>query len=138
MRLFSEKVNYCLQALIKMSQEMTKENPKIVIQVKDLADSPPKIPKNYLLQLLILLKNKGIIDSERGKTGGYKFLLPPQEIHVIDIIEAVEGPLNLVENPNQSELLTHYWSNIEQKIRDIFTDTLKDIIDYENRTDYMI
>ena len=53
------------------------------------------IPKQYLEQLLGSLRRNGLIRSERGANGGYQLAKPPAEITVLDIIDAMEGPLAL-------------------------------------------
>ena len=53
------------------------------------------IPKQYLEQLLGGLRRNGLIRSVRGANGGYQIAKPSQEITVLDIIDAMEGPLAL-------------------------------------------
>jgi len=53
------------------------------------------IPRQYLEQLLGKLRRNGLIDSVRGANGGYQIAKPPGEITVLDIIDAMEGPLAL-------------------------------------------
>jgi Rrf2 family cysteine metabolism transcriptional repressor len=51
------------------------------------------IPANYLVQILIELKSKGLIQSRRGKAGGYVLAKSPREITVGDVVRAVEGEI---------------------------------------------
>jgi len=51
------------------------------------------IPANYLVQILIELKSKGLIRSHRGKAGGYVLAKPPREISFGDVVRAVHGDL---------------------------------------------
>ncbi len=44
-----------------------------------------------------LLAEKKLVESFKGKHGGYKLTLKPDQICVADILEAVEGPLALIE-----------------------------------------
>ena len=53
------------------------------------------IPKQYLEQLLGSLRRNGLIRSERGANGGYQLARSPADITVLDIIDAMEGPLAL-------------------------------------------
>ena len=48
------------------------------------------IPNSYLDQILLRLKKAGLIESLRGRKGGYYLLKAPQKISVLEIIEAVE------------------------------------------------
>ncbi len=138
MKIFSERVNYVLKALVKLVKESSKDNPQSVVKLRDLSNTPPKLPKNYLVQLLNLLKSQGIVESERGKMGGYKLAKDPQNIKVIDIIEAIEGPLSLVDMSNQDNFYKNYWSEKNLQFKKIFEITLKEFIDHQNPSEYNI
>ncbi len=49
------------------------------------------IPANYLVQILLELKRSGLIQSHRGKTGGYNLAKPPPKITLGDVLRAVDG-----------------------------------------------
>lgn len=49
------------------------------------------IPQNYLVQILIELKGKGLVRSKRGKAGGYTLARPPAEITFGDVLRAIDG-----------------------------------------------
>ncbi|NIM19386.1 MAG: Rrf2 family transcriptional regulator [Candidatus Latescibacteria bacterium] len=49
------------------------------------------IPYKYLGRLMRKLTKAGLVDAARGKTGGYVITRPPGSIHLIEIVEAVEG-----------------------------------------------
>jgi Rrf2 family protein len=55
------------------------------------------LPKMYLSQLTAPLKSAGLIKSIWGNRGGYVLNRPPAEITMLDIIEAVEGPIALLD-----------------------------------------
>lgn len=55
------------------------------------------IPKQYLEQLLGSLRRNGFIRAVRGVNGGYQIAKPPAEITLLDIIDAMEGPLELCD-----------------------------------------
>jgi Rrf2 family transcriptional regulator, cysteine metabolism repressor len=55
------------------------------------------ISERYLGQLVIPLRNAGLIDSVRGANGGYLLKKSPAEISIKDIIETLEGDLSLVD-----------------------------------------
>lgn len=54
------------------------------------------IPETYLNQLLIQLRRGGLIASVRGPRGGHMLAQPAEAITVLDILEALEGPLVVV------------------------------------------
>ena len=59
------------------------------------------IPSNYLVQILIELKSKGLIQSRRGKAGGYMLAKTPKEITVGDVLRAIQG--DILEMPLLAE-----------------------------------
>ena len=52
-----------------------------------------KMPERFLLQILRDLAKQGILSSTRGGGGGFMLGRPPEEISLLEVIEAVEGPL---------------------------------------------
>lgn len=49
------------------------------------------VPANFLAQILLKLRDQGLINSRRGNHGGYALARTPQEISLYDILVAVEG-----------------------------------------------
>lgn len=54
------------------------------------------IPKKFLELILLDLKNAGVLDSKRGKGGGYFLLKAPSEVNVAEIIRLMDGPIALL------------------------------------------
>ena len=52
-----------------------------------------KMPERFLLQILRDLAKQGILQSTRGGGGGFVLDRPPEEITLLEVIEAVEGPM---------------------------------------------
>lgn len=59
-------------------------------QIDHLAQTEA-VPANFLAQILIKLRDYGLITSRRGNHGGYTLARPPNEISLHDILVAVEG-----------------------------------------------
>ncbi|NJC08811.1 Rrf2 family protein [Polymorphobacter fuscus] len=55
-----------------------------------------KLPRKFLEIILLDLKNGGLVESYRGKAGGYRLARPASQISFGDIIRLIEGPLALV------------------------------------------
>lgn len=55
------------------------------------------LSKKYLHALLVQLKNAGLIASVRGNTGGYLLARKPDKITLLEIYEALEGGVELVD-----------------------------------------
>ena len=55
------------------------------------------VPKQYLEQLLGNLRRTGLVSTVRGAQGGYQIAAAPENVTLRDIIDAVEGPIELSE-----------------------------------------
>lgn len=61
----------------------------------DIAQSE-NIPAKYLEGILSRLKASGLIESERGKNGGYRMAKDPADITMLEIVEAIDGRIKPV------------------------------------------
>jgi Rrf2 family protein len=52
-----------------------------------------EIPKGFLHQVLLSLKQAGLVTSRTGRTGGYRLARDPADVSILEIIEALEGSL---------------------------------------------
>lgn len=62
------------------------------------------IPLRFLENILVQLRQAGIVVSRRGAEGGYRLALPPEEIAIADIIRAIDGPLAAVSGERPEKL----------------------------------
>jgi Rrf2 family protein len=127
MQLFSKKIKYGLAALY----ELAKNYNKGFLQIKEISLNQ-KIPQNYLEQLLSSLRKAELVESLRGAQGGYRLKKPANTIKIIDIIEALDGPLTLVDKSKSNDFFEIYWGKIETNFKEILSDTLEDLVEEEN------
>jgi len=85
----SRTVTYALQATLQLARE-NKTEP---IPCSQLAANG-HMPERFLLQILRNLVTHGILRSTRGVDGGYSLGRRPDQISVLDVIEAIDGPMN--------------------------------------------
>jgi Rrf2 family transcriptional regulator, cysteine metabolism repressor len=52
-----------------------------------------EVPVQFLEQLFAVLRRGGIISSQRGVKGGYRFARDPASVTVLEIVELLDGPL---------------------------------------------
>jgi Rrf2 family cysteine metabolism transcriptional repressor len=83
------------------------------VQAKEISERRG-IPLKFLEQILIQLRNAGLVQSVRGAFGGYLLARSPEEISLRDVVEAVEGELNLFDKSLTDELLISVWSEVEE------------------------
>jgi Rrf2 family protein len=84
----SRTVAYALQATLQLAQA----NNLGPVPCSRLA-AEGKMPERFLLQILRNLVAHGILNSTRGVDGGYTLDRTPEEISLLEIIEAIEGPI---------------------------------------------
>jgi Rrf2 family cysteine metabolism transcriptional repressor len=51
------------------------------------------VPVQFLEQLFAVLRRAGVISSQRGVKGGYRFARAPSTVTVLEIVELLDGPL---------------------------------------------
>jgi Rrf2 family protein len=51
------------------------------------------VPVQFLEQLFAVLRRGGIVNSQRGVKGGYRFARDPSTITVLEVVEMLDGPL---------------------------------------------
>lgn len=64
------------------------------MMIADIADEAG-VPRKFLEQILLELRKRGILRSQRGRSGGYQLAKAPQDISFADIIRVTDGPLAL-------------------------------------------
>src|SRR6202451_2178586 len=88
MRQLSKRTQYCLRALYALARDYG-QGPTLIAQLA----TEEAIPKKFLEQILLSLKSTGLVESKKGKGGGYTLVRPPDEITIGSVIRMVEGPL---------------------------------------------
>ena len=86
--MISKKAQYALVAMTRLAREYER-GPVLVSRLAD----EEKIPKDFVNLILIELKNHGLVQSKRGKNGGYVLARPPDQIDLASIIRLTSGPL---------------------------------------------
>ncbi len=87
----SKRGEYGLRAMIDLARS-GKENPAGLVQIKDISERE-KIPTKFLEQILLSLKNAGMLHSRMGIGGGYYLARPANEITLGQIFRTLDGPV---------------------------------------------
>lgn len=83
----SVQVDYACRVLAELAR---RHGTGELAQIEHLAETEA-VPANFLAQILLKLRNNGLITSRRGSHGGYVLARAPEEISLHDILLAVEG-----------------------------------------------
>ena len=86
--MISNKAKYAFRALLAIAASSDRQ----AIASADIAQRYA-IPHKFLEQILVDLKKAGILDSRRGKNGGYVMLRPADTISFGEVLRLFEGPL---------------------------------------------
>lgn len=86
----SRAAEYSIRGLLYLSEKSGK-SPTDIEKISTAAE----VPAAYLAKLFQTLVKKGFVRSMRGPEGGFILLKNPEEITLLEIIEAVEGPIFL-------------------------------------------
>jgi Rrf2 family protein len=89
--MLSKKTQYAFKALTFLAENRN-DGPILIAMIA----RKKKIPLKFLENILLLLKKDGILESKKGKGGGYFFKVPPQQIPLSRIMRLVEGPIALL------------------------------------------
>jgi Rrf2 family protein len=88
----SKRGEYGLRAMILLAGSTNLDMPTPMMQIKDISRQE-NIPTKFLGQILLALKNAGLLQSKMGFGGGYYLAKPPSEINMGQIVRILDGPL---------------------------------------------
>jgi Rrf2 family transcriptional regulator, cysteine metabolism repressor len=85
-----------------------------------------EMPVQFLEQLFAVLRRAGVVSSQRGVKGGYRFARDPSEVTVLEVVELLDGPLG-----RDSEGI---FGDASKAARDVLDQTtIADVIEREAR-----
>jgi Rrf2 family protein len=88
----SKRGEYGIRAMIYLADGINPDTPTPILQIKEISKGA-NIPAKYLSQILLELKNAGLLQSKMGFGGGYYLAKPPSEISLGFIVRVLDGPL---------------------------------------------
>ena len=133
----STKGRYGLRILIDLATHDTGK-PRML---KDIAQSQ-QISEKYLSRLVIDLRRAKLVRSVRGVNGGFHLAKLPEKVTLLEVLEAMEGPISIVEcvrSPEKCERrslcpVADIWRQLNDGIRELTAKiTLTDILEADRR-----
>ena len=88
----SKRGEYGLRAMIYLASIIDPDKRYPLVQIKDIS-AHENIPIKFLEQILLTLKNAGLLQSKMGSGGGYYLAKSPAEINLGQIVRILDGPL---------------------------------------------
>lgn len=130
---FSDAVTLALHGCIYMAGREDKR-----VSVKEIADSL-EVSSAHLSKVLATLSRKGLVISVRGPQGGYQLSKPGERINLLEVFEAIEGPLGSSGCPldrgrvsDNACPLTGFINKVNDLARKYMTDT--SLSDFRDKT----
>ncbi|MFA5168381.1 MAG: Rrf2 family transcriptional regulator [Candidatus Omnitrophota bacterium] len=88
--MISNKTKYALKAVLMLTGKYVSKEPVLIAEIAE----KESIPKKFLEAILLELKNKGFLQSKKGKGGGYLLARPPSRISFGEVIGIFENPFD--------------------------------------------
>jgi Rrf2 family transcriptional regulator, cysteine metabolism repressor len=76
------------------------------------------MPVQFLEQLFSTLRRDGLLSSQRGVKGGYRLARPPEEITVLEVVQALDGKVG-----EEAREAGGIWEEGVEALRDVFRST---------------
>ncbi len=89
--MLSKKSQYAFKALAYLTEKFNK-GPVLISEIS----TKKKVPLKFLENILLELKKAGILDSKKGKGGGYFLKKDPSQVKVATIVRLVNGPIAML------------------------------------------
>lgn len=89
--MLSKKTQYAFKALTYLA-EHSEQGPVLIAEIA----KKKKIPLKFLENILLQLRKEGILESKKGKGGGYYFKTPPNQVPLSRVMRLLEGPIALL------------------------------------------
>lgn len=116
----TSKSRYAVVAMAELARSGDRPMP-----VKELAERRD-IPDQFLEQLFSTLRRSGLLSSHRGSKGGYTLSRPPEEITVLEVVQALDGRVG-----QEADEAGGIWADGVDALREVFSGTT--IADIERR-----
>ncbi len=93
----TRQADYALRAILFLAREY--ENKDERAATSKIAEEQ-EIPASFLAKIISQLSIAGLIQTSRGAKGGVRLAHKPEDISLLDVVEAIDGPITLNECVN--------------------------------------
>lgn len=88
--IFTTKAEYGVRLLVELGRQHDGVGSPTPVSLKAIA-AAEELPLAYLERIVALLKKAGLVEATRGAHGGYRLTRQPAEIHMDEVVLALEG-----------------------------------------------
>lgn len=87
------KISYKDDYALKVILDLARRYPDEIVRIEELSQRQD-IPRKFLEQILLMLKNGGFVQSKRGPKGGYYLARNPEEIFLGEVVRYMSGSVH--------------------------------------------
>jgi Rrf2 family protein len=113
----SQKLDYACRAMAQLAK---RHDGRTITRLEELAQREA-VSANFLVQILNDLRRAGLVESRRGKSGGYLLSREPNTIHLKEIVDAVEPSLLTFSTHTEGEsghAVRSAWEYVALRLRE--------------------
>lgn len=116
----TRQADYALRAMLYLARPDTKKP----VATHEIAKEQ-EIPASFLAKIISQLSIAGLIETSRGAKGGVKIKRQPEDISLLDVIEAIDGPI-VIEDCTLDPSTCAFGDKCP--IHDVFTEAREEIV----------
>jgi Rrf2 family transcriptional regulator, cysteine metabolism repressor len=126
----TEKSRCAVRALVHLSR-LSERGPVPILEIAEATD----VPVHFLEQVFASLRRSGVLQSQRGVKGGYSFRREPEDISVLEVVEAVDGAMGGPSPRGGDDATRAIWNDVRQKVAETLGEmSIADVKERDERT----
>ncbi|MEO7650571.1 MAG: Rrf2 family transcriptional regulator [Bryobacteraceae bacterium] len=110
--IYSRSAEYAIRAFVHLAQIPDGK----FAMARHIAGAE-QIPAHFLAKILQELTRKGLLRSNKGPSGGFSLRIPAARIKLIEIVEALDGPMSK-RPPLEAPWILDSWKDLHSRIMD--------------------
>lgn len=115
--LYSRSAEYAIRALVYMARM-----PEGKYAMTRTIAEDEQIPMHFLAKILQDLARRGLLKSSKGPSGGFTLKVPPGQIYLLEIVEALDGPV-LADAAQRIPWMLDSWKPLHSRIMEVLAES---------------
>ncbi len=124
----TRQADYAVRAMVYLAQHQSETKPSTGTIAKE-----KNIPPSFLAKIVSQLSVAGLLQTSRGAKGGVALAKPAEDISLLDVIEAIDGPILLNDCVADSTMCTY---DETCPLKPVWCDAQKMLVDHLSRATF--